>query len=172
MIHIVLRSEEEPISEESVSRAFRNGLRQAEQWQVEILATPPLGIGAGNLDAEVSARVMCSILREHAKRFPYPKEVVIAVANAYEEEAFLGELARGPRPEEDRGARGHAVEPASEEEAAGSFETWIDAPYNNLWRPTEPIFQAFKHEYLTIVTISKGYREPTCFRTDRNPRGN
>jgi hypothetical protein len=39
-----------------------------------------------------------------------------------------------------------------------------DAPFANLWRPTEPIFQAIKDENPKIVTISKGYREPTCFR--------
>ncbi len=45
-----------------------------------------------------------------------------------------------------------------------------DAAVNNLWRPTEPIFQAIKDEDPTIVTISKGYREPTCFRTERTTR--
>jgi L-ascorbate metabolism protein UlaG (beta-lactamase superfamily) len=47
-----------------------------------------------------------------------------------------------------------------------------DAPYNNLWRPTEPIFQAIKDENPAIVTISKGYREPTCFSTDKSTRSN
>ena len=47
-----------------------------------------------------------------------------------------------------------------------------DAAYNNLWRPTEPIFQAIKDDNPKIVTISKGYREPTCFSTDRNARSN
>jgi L-ascorbate metabolism protein UlaG (beta-lactamase superfamily) len=42
-----------------------------------------------------------------------------------------------------------------------------DAPYNGLWRATEPIFQAIKTENPNIVTISKGYREPTCFVTGR-----
>jgi L-ascorbate metabolism protein UlaG (beta-lactamase superfamily) len=41
-----------------------------------------------------------------------------------------------------------------------------DAPLNNLWRPTEPIFQAIKDVNPTIMTISKGYREPTCFKTE------
>jgi L-ascorbate metabolism protein UlaG (beta-lactamase superfamily) len=41
-----------------------------------------------------------------------------------------------------------------------------DAPLNNLWRPTEPIFQAIKDRNPTIMTISKGYREPTCFKTE------
>ena len=40
-----------------------------------------------------------------------------------------------------------------------------DAAYNGLWRATEPIFQAIKTENPNIVTISKGYREPTCFVT-------
>jgi len=40
-----------------------------------------------------------------------------------------------------------------------------DAPLNGLWRATEPIFQAIKNENASIVTISKGYREPTCFVT-------
>jgi beta-lactamase family protein len=40
-----------------------------------------------------------------------------------------------------------------------------DAPYNGLWRATEPIFQAIKDENPSIVTISRGYREPTCFVT-------
>jgi L-ascorbate metabolism protein UlaG (beta-lactamase superfamily) len=40
-----------------------------------------------------------------------------------------------------------------------------DAPSNNLWRPTEPLFQAIKDDSPGIVTISRGYREPTCFRT-------
>ena len=40
-----------------------------------------------------------------------------------------------------------------------------DAANNNLWRPTEPIFQAVKDENPSVMTISKGYREPTCFDT-------
>jgi L-ascorbate metabolism protein UlaG (beta-lactamase superfamily) len=40
-----------------------------------------------------------------------------------------------------------------------------DAPYNNLWRPTEPIFQAIKQHNPQILTFSKGYREATCFKT-------
>jgi hypothetical protein len=41
-----------------------------------------------------------------------------------------------------------------------------DAAFNNLWRPTEPIFQAIKDQDPAVVTISKGYREPTCFKID------
>jgi L-ascorbate metabolism protein UlaG (beta-lactamase superfamily) len=40
-----------------------------------------------------------------------------------------------------------------------------DAPSNDLWRTTEPIFQLMKDENPNLITISKGYREPVCFRT-------
>lgn len=45
-----------------------------------------------------------------------------------------------------------------------------DAPYNDLWRSTEPIFQAMKDDTPSLITISKGYREPVCFNTAR-PKG-
>lgn len=40
-----------------------------------------------------------------------------------------------------------------------------DGAANELWRPTEPVFQAIRDENPNVVTISTGYREPTCFRT-------
>jgi L-ascorbate metabolism protein UlaG (beta-lactamase superfamily) len=43
-----------------------------------------------------------------------------------------------------------------------------DAAYNNLWRATEPLFQAVKDDRPDVVTVSKGYRQPTCFNTDHN----
>jgi L-ascorbate metabolism protein UlaG (beta-lactamase superfamily) len=47
-----------------------------------------------------------------------------------------------------------------------------DGSINELWRATEPLFQALKDENRKVVTLSKGYREPICFdttktRTDR-----
>lgn len=43
-----------------------------------------------------------------------------------------------------------------------------DAPFNGLWRATEPLFQALKDDNPNIVTISRGYREPICFDTEHN----
>ena len=43
-----------------------------------------------------------------------------------------------------------------------------DASFNNLWRATEPLFQALKDERPDIVTVSRGYREPVCFNTENN----
>jgi L-ascorbate metabolism protein UlaG (beta-lactamase superfamily) len=43
-----------------------------------------------------------------------------------------------------------------------------DAAYNNLWRATEPLFQAVKDENPNVVAASRGYREPICFNTEHN----
>ena len=42
-----------------------------------------------------------------------------------------------------------------------------DGSINELWRATEPLFQALKDENPKIITISKGYREPSCFDTTK-----
>jgi L-ascorbate metabolism protein UlaG (beta-lactamase superfamily) len=39
---------------------------------------------------------------------------------------------------------------------------------DGLWRSTEPVFQALKDENPALVTVSRGYREPTCFNTEFN----
>ena len=43
-----------------------------------------------------------------------------------------------------------------------------DGSYNNLWRATEPLFQALKDDNPAMITVSRGYREPICFDTRNN----
>lgn len=88
LIHVVLQSPEEPIRKEGVRLALQNGLRRAEEWGLESLAMPPLGTGAGNLDAEEAAEVMIPLIQDHLQRFDHPREVVIAVGNDYEDDVF------------------------------------------------------------------------------------
>lgn len=40
--------------------------------------------------------------------------------------------------------------------------------YDGMWRSTEPAFQAMKDADPNLVTVSRGYREPTCFNTEFN----
>jgi L-ascorbate metabolism protein UlaG (beta-lactamase superfamily) len=42
-----------------------------------------------------------------------------------------------------------------------------DGSFNELWRATEPIFQALKDDNPRLVTVSRGYREPSCFDTTK-----
>jgi len=103
LIHLVVRSAEEPISEERVARALLNGLRQAADWGIRSIALPPLGTGAGNLDPEVVAETMCTVFERHALETDLPREVVFMVANAYEEEVFTRAAARRWPPGEGVG---------------------------------------------------------------------
>ncbi len=86
--HAIVRSMDEPVSENSVRRALQNGLRRLSEWAIESVAMPPLGTGAGNLDAEDSARTMVVTLLEHMRDAAHPSEVEIRVESEYEREAF------------------------------------------------------------------------------------
>jgi len=92
MVHVVVQSGEEPVTASGVRKALANGLGHACRLGVETIAIPPLGTGAGNLDAEAAAAAMVPVLREHLEREDYPKRVVIVVANSYELGAFTGRL--------------------------------------------------------------------------------
>ncbi len=59
---------------------------------IETLALPPLGTGAGNLDAELVAGVMFQVLREHMENEEYPREVIVMVTTDYDLQAFTSHL--------------------------------------------------------------------------------
>ena len=93
LIHVVLRSREDPVGAEAVRTGLRNGLRRAQELGLESLALPPLGTGAGNLDPQESAAVMVPVLLEHHRSSSaHPRDVTILVATTYEEEVFLRAL--------------------------------------------------------------------------------
>ena len=88
LIHVVLQSSEEPVTREGVRAGLRNGLRRAAEWGLESLALPPLGTGAGNLDAQESAALMVPVLAEHLLGSENPREVTVAVGTDYEKDVF------------------------------------------------------------------------------------
>lgn len=100
LIHVVVRSRDEPVTETNLHRALLNGLRRAAELEIERVALPPMGTGAGNLEAEVSASTIIRTLREHFLLARHPSEVVIAVSNAYEQDVFQREADRGEAPGE------------------------------------------------------------------------
>ena len=103
LIHVVIRSLEQPSTPGVVQRALRNGLRRVAEWGMASLALPPLGTGAGNLDAEESAELMVPILLEYLRTADPVPRVEVHVDSEYERDAFLGELRR----------HGHAGDPAA-----------------------------------------------------------
>ena len=88
VIHVVVMSEEEPLTGPSVRKALRNGLRRASDWALESLALPPLGLGVGMLEADASARALVDILCDHLDEGRPPLELTLVVGSAYEGELF------------------------------------------------------------------------------------
>jgi O-acetyl-ADP-ribose deacetylase len=94
MIHVVVRSADEPVSEAGVRRALQNGLRRIAEWGIQRVAMAPLGTGAGNLDAEDAAAIMVPALADQISAGGPPSEVEIFVDSEYERDAFERHLAR------------------------------------------------------------------------------
>jgi len=88
MVHAIVRSIDEQVTAATVRRALQNGLRRLVEWGIEAVAIPPIGTGAGNLDAEESAQEMIPTLIEHMRTSQYPSRVDLVVESDYEKEAF------------------------------------------------------------------------------------
>jgi len=93
IIHAVVQSAEEPVTAHTVQRAVVNVLRRARDLGLDSVAFPPMGTGAGNLDAEDVAHIMVGVLRDHLLEGHDPQSFEIVVDSAYEEELFTRELA-------------------------------------------------------------------------------
>ena len=94
LIHVIVRAADQPVTAGIVKRALLNGLRRAGEWGVSTLALPPIGTGAGNLDAEQAADVMLSVLNDEMPRLPQLERVIIVVDHEYDRDAFARALAR------------------------------------------------------------------------------
>lgn len=94
VIHGIISSDDEPVSASSVRRATASALQRAEAWQVAHLAIAPFGLGAGNLDAEGSARAMADAITEHFTRARFPSTLTVVAETPEEAEQFSDRLAR------------------------------------------------------------------------------
>lgn len=92
VIHAVIQSETEPVTRDSVARAWRSALQQAQEWEFTSLSAPPLGTGAGNLSVEDAADIMVPILRAHVGNAAFPATVSIVVETAADRDAFEAAL--------------------------------------------------------------------------------
>jgi O-acetyl-ADP-ribose deacetylase len=88
MVHVIVRSLDEPVSGAGVRRGLHNGLRRIAEWELRRVAMAPLGTGAGNLDADDSAAVMIPLLADAMRAGGLPAEVEIHVDSDYEQDVF------------------------------------------------------------------------------------
>ncbi len=95
VIHAVVSSVDEPVTEGSVRQALNSALQRAGDWQIARIATPPIGTGAGNLLIEDAARIMIDVLNQATPTSVYPREVCIVVDNE-EDKALFDFCLRSP----------------------------------------------------------------------------
>jgi len=88
VIHVVVRSLHQQVTRFIVARGLEAALGRADEWGIESLALPPVGVGAGNLDAEQSAAVIVPILVEWQRTDRLPRQISIVVETEYEHDVF------------------------------------------------------------------------------------
>ena len=95
VVHAVVMTRAEPVTRAGVLRAAEAALRQAEQWRIATLATPPLGTGAGQLSTDDAAETLLAAVFEHGRSAQHPATVVIVVETDAERDVFAARLAKG-----------------------------------------------------------------------------
>jgi len=95
VIHAIIQSETEPVSQQGVARAWRSALERAQEWEFARLSAPPLGTGAGNLTLEDAADIMVTELTAHRARAAFPTDIALVVETDAEREVFEAALRRG-----------------------------------------------------------------------------
>lgn len=88
LVHVVVRSPEEPVTASTVSRGLLNGLRRVAEWGLASVALPLLGTGAGNLDAEEAAEAMAPVLLEAQAAAGDGLRVLVVAETEYERDAM------------------------------------------------------------------------------------
>jgi O-acetyl-ADP-ribose deacetylase (regulator of RNase III) len=88
VIHAVVRSIDEPVTEGRVRQALISALQRAGDWHIARIATPPIGTGAGNLLIEDAARIMIDVLSQEMSASTYPHEVCIVVESEEDKALF------------------------------------------------------------------------------------
>jgi O-acetyl-ADP-ribose deacetylase (regulator of RNase III) len=94
LVHAIVSSPTERVTREGVRRAFRSALERTREWQLADVAIPPLGLGAGNLEIEVSAELMATELAMHRRTSEFPRRVTLVAETPDEAGALEHAVAR------------------------------------------------------------------------------
>jgi O-acetyl-ADP-ribose deacetylase (regulator of RNase III) len=93
IVHAVVCGKTEPVSRNSVRRAFTSAL-QRTVWELDYVGVAPFGLGAGNLDIEESAEIMAAVIARHLTRARFPTRIRLVAESAEEERALSRALQR------------------------------------------------------------------------------
>ena len=97
VVHAVISSADEPVTAGHVRQALMSALQRSGDWQLQRIAVPPIGTGAGNLDLEDVARIMVDVLGRAMATAAFPQEVCIVVDSEEDRAVFEAFLKRLPQ---------------------------------------------------------------------------
>ena len=88
IIPVVLQTDRDPTTPAVVEQGFLNALRRGGALGLAKIATPPLGTGGGNLDAETAASAMADAWLRLDGSPDHPPALDVMVGSSYEEDVF------------------------------------------------------------------------------------
>jgi O-acetyl-ADP-ribose deacetylase (regulator of RNase III) len=92
VLHLVVRSAEEPLTVATVRRALEQGLARVADWGLGSLTLPALGTGVGGLEIETAAALVADVIAGADAFRASGGRVVILVDSDYEREVFTRAL--------------------------------------------------------------------------------
>lgn len=93
VLHAVIQSSDEPVTAGTVRRALLSAWQQAAEWGLDLLATAPLGTGAGQLSLEDAALLLADTFPQPGAR---PSRLRVVV-DREEERLIVDAVVRGRR---------------------------------------------------------------------------
>ncbi|MEO6066889.1 MAG: macro domain-containing protein [Gemmatimonadota bacterium] len=89
VLHAVIQSLDQKVSADTVRRALTSAWQRAAQWQLMSIATPLVGVGAGQLPAEEAARLLLATWNDPLRRAEFPLALTIVVERERDRDEIL-----------------------------------------------------------------------------------
>jgi O-acetyl-ADP-ribose deacetylase (regulator of RNase III) len=89
VVHAVIQSRDQNVSADTVRRALTSAWQRAAQFQLMSIATPLVGVGAGQLDVEEAARILRDTWSDPARRPEFPAALTVVVERERDRDEIL-----------------------------------------------------------------------------------
>ena len=96
VVHAVIQTQVATAGRDAIRRALLSAWQRAADWELETIATPLLGIGAGQLSLEEAATILADTLHEHRAHAQFPSRVRIVLEHETERAAVQAAVTRRP----------------------------------------------------------------------------
>jgi O-acetyl-ADP-ribose deacetylase (regulator of RNase III) len=94
VVHAVIQSSATAPNRDAVRRALVSAWQRASDWELRAVATPLVGIGAGQLSIEDAAALLGETLQHHRATAHFPAEVQIVLEHEEQRDTVQAVLTR------------------------------------------------------------------------------